>query len=104
MLLFGRLKECPVKELIDYVVKEGRVNDFSESTNTLNEQVMHLIINFNLAYIKILNISKDKDALNILLYNLVEIGKLTQAYVIAKYFRYYNQDFRILLVIFSTSV
>jgi hypothetical protein len=79
MLLFGRLKEDPVKELIDYVVKEGRVNDFSESNNALSDQ--------------------DKEALNILLYNLVEIGKLTQAYVIAKYFRYFNQDFRILLVI-----
>lgn len=82
MLLFGRLKEDPVKELIEYVVKENRVNDFGETmTTSLNEH--------------------DKDALNTLLYNLVDIGKLTQAYVIAKYFKYFNQDFRILLVIIS---
>lgn len=78
MLLFGRLKEDPVKELIEYVIKENRVNDFNEFSSALNEQ--------------------DKDALNILLYNLVDIGKLTQAYVIAKHFKYFNQDFRILLV------
>ena len=35
--------------------------------------------------------------MNILLYNLVDIGQLTQSYVIAKYFKYFNQDFRILL-------
>lgn len=38
MLLFGRLKEDPVKELIENVVKEGRVNDFTDCSN-LNEQV-----------------------------------------------------------------
>lgn len=81
MLLFGRLKEDPVKELIEYVVKENRVNDFGETITCLNEH--------------------DKDALNTLLYNLVDIGKLTQAYVIAKYFKYFNQDFRILLVLIS---
>jgi hypothetical protein len=84
MLLFGRLKDDPVKELLDYVVKEGRVNDFSESNSALTEQ--------------------DKEALNILLYNLVEVGKLTQAYVIAKYFRYFNQDFRILLVFINNLI
>lgn len=78
MLLFGRLKEDPVKELIEYVVKENRVNDFVDNATSLNEH--------------------DKESLNILLYNLVEIGKLAQAYVIAKHFKYFNQDFRILLV------
>ena len=78
MLLFGRLKDDPVKELIEYVVKENRVNDFVDNATSLNEQ--------------------DKEALNILLKNLVEIGKLTQAYVITKHFKYFNQDFRILLV------
>ncbi|CAF0723942.1 unnamed protein product [Brachionus calyciflorus] len=77
MLLFGRLNQDPVKELVEYIMKEGRVNDFSEVNLTLNEQ--------------------EKDALNILLYNLVDIGKLAQAYVIAKHFKYFNQDFRILL-------
>lgn len=32
-----------------------------------------------------------------MLFNLVDIGKLTQAYLIAKHFKYFNQDFRILL-------
>jgi hypothetical protein len=47
--------------------------------------------------LKIKFFKKEKDALNILLYNLVDIGQLTQSYVIAKYFKYFNQDFRILL-------
>jgi hypothetical protein len=38
MLLFGKLKEDPVKELIEYIVKENRVNDFSDFSS-LNEQV-----------------------------------------------------------------
>ena len=78
MLLFGNLNKDPIKELLDYVIKEGIANDFSDHNKAINEQ--------------------EKDALNILLYNLVDIGKLTQAYVIAKHFRYYNQDLRILLV------
>jgi hypothetical protein len=78
MLLFGTIKVDPVKELIDYVIKEGTVNDFSDCSNILNDQ--------------------EKEALNILLYNLVDIGKLVQSYLIAKHFKYFNQDFRILLV------
>ena len=78
MLLFGNLNKDPIKELLDYVIKEGIANDFGDHNKAINEQ--------------------EKDALNILLYNLVDIGKLTQAYVIAKHFRYYNQDLRILLV------
>ena len=77
MLLFGVIKADPIRELLEYVIKEGRVNDFSDCSK-LNDF--------------------EKDALNILLYNLVDIGKLTQSYVIAKHFKYFNQDFRILLV------
>ncbi len=40
MLLFGRLKYDPVKELIDYVMKEGRVNDFSESSSSISDSVI----------------------------------------------------------------
>lgn len=79
MLSFDNLKKNPIKELLDYIVKEGVANDFSDHNKTINEQ--------------------DKESLNILLLNLVDIGKLKQAYVLAKYFKYYNQDLRILLVI-----
>jgi len=79
MLLFKNLKneKSPIRELLDYVIEEGVANDFSDHNKSINEQ--------------------DRDALNILLLNLVEIGKLKQAYVIAKHFKYYNQDLRILL-------
>lgn len=98
MLLFGKHNQDPIKELVDYVIKEGKVNDFSDTNSALNEQVyFKIIFFFNFKVFK-----KDKDALNILLYNLVDIGKLAQAYLIAKYFKYYNQDFRILLVSFLT--
>lgn len=70
----------PIKELLDYIIKEeGVANDFSDHKKNIQEQ--------------------NKDSLNILLLNLVDIGKLKQAYVLAKYFKYYNQDLRILLVI-----
>lgn len=79
MLLFNNLnKKNAIKELLDYVIEEGVANDFSDHNKNINEQ--------------------DKVALDILLLNLVEIGRLTQAYDIAKHFKYYNQDLRILLV------
>jgi len=69
MLLFKNLKKekSPIRELLEYVIEEGVANDFSDHNKAINEQ--------------------DRDALNILLLNLVEIGKLAQAYVIAKHFR-----------------
>lgn len=77
MLVFESVKKNPIKELLEYVIEEGVANDFSDHNKNINEQ--------------------DKETLNILLYNLVEVGKLKQAYVISKNFKYYNQDLRILL-------
>lgn len=37
MLLFGVLKADPIKEFVEHVIKEGRVNDFTESSK-LSEQ------------------------------------------------------------------
>ena len=39
MLLFGVSKPNPVKDLFDHVIKEGRVNDFSDCSNNLNDFV-----------------------------------------------------------------
>ena len=39
MLLFGVSKPNPVRDLFEYVIKEGRVNDFSDCSNKLNEFV-----------------------------------------------------------------
>ena len=38
MLLFGVLKADPIKEFVEHVIKEGRVNDFAECSK-LSEQV-----------------------------------------------------------------
>ena len=39
MLLFGNLNQDPIKELLDFVIKEGRANDFAASNSSINEQV-----------------------------------------------------------------
>ena len=39
MLLFGNKNEDPIKELIEYVIKEGRPNVFTDSVNNLSDQV-----------------------------------------------------------------
>lgn len=78
MLLFGNLNRYPIRELFEFITREGVTIDFTEFNNTsITDQ--------------------EKDAFDILLVNLVDIGKLTQAYVMAKHFRYFHQDLRILL-------
>jgi hypothetical protein len=39
MLLFGTLNADPIRELVDFIVKEGRINDFNDSSSTITEQV-----------------------------------------------------------------
>lgn len=39
MLLFGKHNKDPIKELVDYVIKEGKVKNFSDSNQALNEHV-----------------------------------------------------------------
>jgi hypothetical protein len=69
MLLFGNINKYPIRELYDFIIHEGTTIDFTEFDNSsIGDQ--------------------EKDAFDILLFNLVDIGKLTQAYVIAKNFKY----------------
>lgn len=42
MLLFGKHNKEPIKELVEHVIKEGKVNDFSDSNKALNEEVNYL--------------------------------------------------------------
>jgi hypothetical protein len=68
MLLFGNINKYPIRELYDFIIHEGTTIDFTEFSNSsISDQ--------------------EKDAFDILLFNLVDIGKLTQAYVIAKNFK-----------------
>jgi ferritin len=79
VLLFGKLINDPLKELLDIIIKDNVPIEFNQySKNFLSEQ--------------------DKENLNTLLYHMVAIGKLSQAYMMAKDFGYFNKDLKILLV------
>ena len=105
VLLPGALSSDPLKDLLE-VIKDGRPIDFSEKArHNLNDQVSdckkELWFNGQIFDFFFFFESKDKDALNILLNNLVDIGKLSQAYTVAKDFGYFNKDLKIILVIFQ---
>ena len=43
MLLFGTIKTDPVRELFDYIIKEGKANEFGDYSNNFNDQVSIII-------------------------------------------------------------
>ena len=76
--MFGKLNTDPLKELLEIIIKDNTPIDFNDySKNFLSEQ--------------------DKENLNTLLFHMVAVGKLSQAYMIAKDFKYFNKDLKILL-------
>jgi hypothetical protein len=78
----------PIKDLLELVNKDGPNLDINKSKSSAKtSKVFNQLINKN-----------DEDSFDILLSNLVDIGKLSQAYVIAKHYKYFNQDLRIILV------